>query len=157
MAAVSPELTGFSGPAPDLPTIASKFIADHIGTSVFPAVHPDAWPPVLIRNPADTESVLMASAGDKYTYRELDRYTDLIQRTLETLPNVEKVSRSGVLPQWVQLAYSQKRLASYGVTPARLSEIIAERNITRSGGMINAEGTDVTVHPTGEFSRRRPK
>jgi multidrug efflux pump subunit AcrB len=150
--------SGFAGidgvlqPGANLPVIAGRFIADHIGTSVFPAVHPDAWPPVLIRNPADTDSVLMDSAGDKYTYRELDRYTDLIQRTLETLPNVEKVSRSGVLPQWVQLAYSQKRLASYGVTPARLSEIIAERNITRSGGMINAEGTDVTVHPTGEFT-----
>ncbi|MGB8681972.1 MAG: efflux RND transporter permease subunit [Candidatus Binatus sp.] len=145
-------IDGVVGAGSDLPAIAGKFIADHVGTSVFPAVHPDAWPPVLIRNSADTESVLMASAGDKYTYRELDRYTDLIQRALETLPNVEKISRSGVLPQWVQLAYSQKRLASYGVTPSRLSQIIADRNITRSGGMINAGGTDVTVHPTGEFT-----
>ncbi len=139
-------------PNVDLAGITRTFIADHVGTSVFPIVHPDAWAPVLIRNPADTEADLDAAAGDKYTYRELDRYTDLIQRALETLPNVGKVTRSGVLPEWIQLAYSQRRLASYGVQPARLAQILAERNITRAGGTIDAAGTDVTVHPSGEFT-----
>jgi multidrug efflux pump subunit AcrB len=135
----------------DLQQITRKFISDHVGTSVFPAIHPDAWPPVLIRNPADTEAALDAAAGDKYSYRQLEHYTDLIQRALLTLPDVEKISRSGVLPEWVQLAYSQRRLASYGVQPARLAQILAERNITQPGGTINAGGTDVTVHPSGEF------
>ena len=119
---------------------------------MFPTIHPDAWPPVLIRNPADTEAALDAAAGDKYTYRQLEHYTDLIQRALETLPNVEKISRSGVLPEWVQLAYSQRRLASYGVQPAKLAQILAERNITQTGGTIDAGGTDVSVHPSGEFT-----
>ena len=35
---------------------------------------------VLIQNPADTERVLHESAGDKYTYRDLDRFTDLIPK-----------------------------------------------------------------------------
>ncbi|MGO9602047.1 MAG: efflux RND transporter permease subunit [Candidatus Binataceae bacterium] len=152
------EGNGFAGldaavaPGVDLRQIARKFISDHVGTSVFPMVNPDAWAPVLIRDPADTESALDAAAGDKYTYRQLERYTDLIQRALQTLPDVEKVSRSGVLPEWVQLAYSQRRLASYGVQPARLAQILADRNITRAGGTINAGGTDVTVHPSGEFT-----
>ncbi|HTR63002.1 MAG TPA: efflux RND transporter permease subunit [Candidatus Binataceae bacterium] len=145
---------GFDGaPAPgvNLQKQVDDFIADHVGTSVFPAVHPDAWAPVVIVNPAETESVLKASAGDKYSYHQLERYTDLIQRALETIPDVEKVSRTGVLPEWVQLAYSQRRLASYGETPSKLAQILAERNIVRSGGTINAGGTDVTVHPGGEF------
>ncbi len=150
--------SGFAGldaaivPGVDLQDVTKKFITDHVGTSVFPAVHPDAWPPVLIGDPASTEAVLMASAEAKYTYRQLDRYTDLVQRTLETLPNVEKVSRSGVLPEWIQLAYSQRRLASYGVSPSRLAQIISERNTIRTGGVIDAGGTDVTVHPDGEFT-----
>ena len=150
--------SGFAGldaaivPGLDLQDVTKKFITDHVGTSVFPAVHPDAWAPVLIGDPASTEAVLMASAEAKYTYRQLDRYTDLVQRTLETLPNVEKVSRSGVLPEWIQLAYSQRRLASYGVSPSRLAQIISERNTIRTGGVIDAGGTDVTVHPSGEFT-----
>ena len=40
---------------------------------------------------------LQAVAGDKYTYRDLDDFTDTIQRSLKTLPIVSKVERSGVL------------------------------------------------------------
>jgi multidrug efflux pump subunit AcrB len=139
-------------PGRDLEAIAQRFITDHVGTSVFPAVHPDAWPPVLIRNPAGTEAVLDAAAGDKYTYHQLERYTDLMERELQTLPDVQKVSRSGILPEWIQLAYSQRRLAAYGVQPARIAQILAERNISRSGGTIDAGGTDVAVHPGGDFT-----
>jgi len=139
-------------PGVNLLKVTRDFVTDHVGTSVFPTVHPDAWPPILIGNPADTEAALRANAGDKYTYRQLERYSDLVQRALETLPNVEKVSTWGVLPEWVQLAYSQRRLASYGVQPTRLAQILSERNITRAGGTVDAGGTDVTVHPTGEFT-----
>lgn len=150
---------GFAGldaqvvPGADLLQITRKFVSDHVGTSVFPTIHPDAWPPVLIRNPADTESALDAAVGDKYSYRQLEHYTDLIQRDLQTLPNVEKISRSGVLPEWVQLAYSQRRFASYGIQPSKLTQILAERNVTQAGGTIDANGTDVSVHPSGEFTK----
>ncbi|MGC1343467.1 MAG: efflux RND transporter permease subunit, partial [Candidatus Binataceae bacterium] len=76
--------SGFSGldaaePAgADLVKAATKYIDSQVGTSMFDAFHPDAWPPVEIRDPAQTEAILEASAGDKYTYRELERYTDLI-------------------------------------------------------------------------------
>ena len=149
---------GFAGldaevvPGIDLLQITQKFVSDHVGTSVFPTIHPDAWPPVLVHNPADTESALDAAAGDKYSYRQLEHYTDLIQRALQTLPNVEKISRFGVLPEWVQLAYSQRRFASYGIQPSKLTQILSERNVTQTGGTINAGGTDVSVHPSGEFT-----
>jgi multidrug efflux pump subunit AcrB len=136
----------------DLQKVTRKFILDRVGASVFPAIHPDAWAPVLIRDPADTESALRANAGDKYTYRQLERYTDLIQRALHGLPAVQKISRSGILPEWVQLAFSQRRLASYGVTPAQIAQALSGRNIPASGGSIDAEGTEVTMRPTGEFS-----
>lgn len=150
--------SGFSGldaaqPAgADLVKSATTYIDSRVGTSMFEAFHPDAWPPVAITDPAQTEAILEASAGDKYTYRELERYTDLITRTLEAVPDVEKVSRTGVLPEWVDLYYSQQRLASYGITPGKISEILSSRNITQSAGMIDAAGTNVTLHPSGEFT-----
>ena len=63
-------------------------------------------------DPADTESMLLRAAGDKYTYRELDDFTDLIQRTLQGIPQVSKVTRSGVLQETIYLNYSQERLAA---------------------------------------------
>ena len=72
-------------------------------------IHPDAWQPAFIRNPAETEARLAEVAGDRYSYRELDDYTDLIQRTLQGAPEVSRVDRSGVLPEQIYLIYSQER------------------------------------------------
>jgi hypothetical protein len=55
-------------------------------------VHPDAWPAALIRNPEDSEARLAAVAGDKYSYRELDDFTDLISRTILGAPEVRRLT-----------------------------------------------------------------
>ena len=71
-------------------------------------------------DPASTAAALQAVAGDKYTYRDLDDFTDTIQRSLKTLPIVSKVERSGVLNENVFLNFSQERLAQYKLKPADL-------------------------------------
>jgi multidrug efflux pump subunit AcrB len=88
------------------------FMRARLGQSGF---HPDVWPPAVIRDPQATEAKLAAVAGDKYSYRELDDFTDLIQRILQTVPQVSRVDHAGVLPEQVFLLYSQEQLASYGL------------------------------------------
>ena len=125
---------------------------ERLAPSAFHTFHPDAWPPVIIRDVNDTRAIIRADAGDKYTYRHLERITNLMEHTLETVPEVAKVTRSGVMPERVFLNYSQERLASYGVVPSTLKGLLSSRNVTQSAGMINAEGTDVIIEPTGEFT-----
>jgi multidrug efflux pump subunit AcrB len=43
----------------------------------------------------------------------MDEFTELIEKTLKTIPQVSKVSRSGNLEETVYLLYSQERLASF--------------------------------------------
>ena len=127
-------------------------VARFIGEQLRPSeLHPDAWPAVVIRDPAQTEARLAAVAGDKYSYRELDDFTDLIVRTLKTLPIVSKVDRSGLLQEQVLLEYSQERLASYGVNTGSLSQILDARNITLPGGQLDVQGRTLTINPSGEF------
>jgi multidrug efflux pump subunit AcrB len=118
-------------------------------------LHPDAGSPIVVNDPSGTVDRLWAVAGDRYTYRELDDYTDLIARTLRTLPIVAKVDRSGVLNEQVTLEYSQERLASYGVTPSALKNILGARNITLPGGTIEASGKSLNIDPSGEFASDR--
>ncbi len=61
--------------------------------------HPDAWQPVLIRDPQRTGARLETIASDRYSYRELDDFTDLIEKTVKTAPQVSKVTRSGIVPE----------------------------------------------------------
>lgn len=125
-----------------------QFVSERLQSSEF---HPDAWPPFIVRDPAETRSKLAAVAGDKYSHRQMDEFTDLIEKTLKTDPLVSKVSRSGILDEAVYLLYSQERLAAYGVQPSSLEDVLKARNITTPGGQVNVEGKNVTLTPSGEF------
>ncbi|MBF0551471.1 MAG: efflux RND transporter permease subunit [Deltaproteobacteria bacterium] len=118
-------------------------------------IHPDTWEPVVIRDPKDTTAKLALAAGPKYTYRELDDFTNLMERTLLTVPQVAKVSRAGVQREAVYLEYSQERIASYGLPPAKLKEILQARNISMPGGQLEIEGVNVNVEPSGGFKSER--
>jgi multidrug efflux pump subunit AcrB len=112
---------------------------------------PDAWPPVIIRDPRQTKAKLSEVAGDRYTYRQLDDFTDLIARSLQTVPEVSKVDRAGVLNQKIYLVYSQERLASYGLQPANLEKILGARNIVLPGGQLDIQGKNLNLDPSGQF------
>jgi multidrug efflux pump subunit AcrB len=124
------------------------FILERLRVSEF---HPDAWPAAIIHDPADTRAKLLAVAGDKYTYREMDDLTELMKRTFQTVKQVSKVDRFGVLGEQVTLSFSQERIASYGVQMGRLQDILKSRNTALAGGRVEVEGRNVALNPTGEF------
>ncbi|MBI2875275.1 MAG: efflux RND transporter permease subunit [Candidatus Tectomicrobia bacterium] len=129
-----------------------QFAREQLHVSEF---HPDVWEPAVIRDPRETEAKLAAVAGDKYSYRELDELTGLIKRTLQTVPQVSKVTRAGVLKERIFLEYSQERMASYGLQPSTLLDILGARNITLPGGVMEVEGKNLTIDPSGEFKSER--
>ena len=88
---------------------ADQFVWDRLHRS---ELHPDAWPGIYIGDPAETEAKLAAVASDRYSYHQLDDFTDLIARTVQGAPEVAKIERKGVLPEQIFLDYSQERLAS---------------------------------------------
>ncbi len=127
----------------------AKYIRERLHAS---EVHPDAWGPILIRNTNETERKVAAVAGDKYSYRELDDFTDLVARTLIGTPQASKYQRAGVWPEQIYLEYSQDRLANYGVQPSKLQDLLQARNITLPGGALEVGSEkNVIVDPAGAF------
>jgi multidrug efflux pump subunit AcrB len=116
---------------------------------------PDVSYPVIIRDSAETQQKLATVATPKYTYAELDDFTDLIGRGLLGSPQTSRAERKGVLPQAVYLDYSQERLASYGLQPSDLSRILNARNITLPGGSIEVAGRRIQIDPSGKFDTAR--
>ena len=121
-------------------------------------LHPDAWRPFIVRAPSDTISRLREVAGEKYSYRELDDFTDVMSkallatsRTADGPPLVSKVTRSGILNEKIYLLYSQERLASYGLKPSNLQNALNAHNITLPGGQLTVGGKSIIVNPSGEF------
>ena len=116
-------------------------------------LHPDAWPPIVARDPDQIAKLVAANPGNKYTYHQLDDFTDLLSRALLGAPEVSRVDRSGVLPEQIYLDYSQERLASYGLQPSNLKGILNARNITLPGGALEAGSKNIIVDPSGEFTK----
>src|SRR4029077_5558453 len=125
-----------------------EFFANQIQRS---ELHPDAWSPAIVHDPAETREKLSAVAGDKYSYAELDDFSDLIARTLQGAPETSKVERRGALPQTIYLEFSEDRLAAYGLQPADLGKLIQAHNIIAAGGVFEAGQRQITLTPSGQF------
>ena len=132
-----------------LRTLGDRLVIEKLHSS---EIHPDSWPALFVHDPADTETRLAEVAGDKYSYRELDDFTDLIGRTIQGAPEVAKIERKGVLPEQIYLDYSQQRLASYGYTPSNLKDILGARNITLPGGQLEVGPQSIQIDPSGKFT-----
>ena len=130
-------------------TFTTRFSKEKLGFSGF---HVDAWDPVLIVDPKNAEAALKSVDGDKYTYSDLENITELMTDTFQSVQQVSIIERSGVLPQTIYLDYSQDVLASYGIVPAHIKQVLNARNITLPGGTIEIDGTEVIVYPTGQFT-----
>ncbi|MDB4995906.1 MAG: AcrB/AcrD/AcrF family protein, partial [Myxococcaceae bacterium] len=128
------------------------FVRSNVRTS---ELNPDVWQPAVVRDPKDTEAALTRVASVKYSYDQLDEYSDRIQRALQAVPQVAKVTRSGVREERVYLSYSQERLAAYGVQTATLENILRSRNVMMPGGVLEVEGKNLTIQPSGEFTSEK--
>jgi multidrug efflux pump subunit AcrB len=151
-----PGFVGIDGAAqgdePRLLALVDEFLREKLHGE---EAHPDVWGPLVVRDPGEVEQRLAAVAGDRYSYRELDEMTKVVQRKLETVASVSKVTRSGVLDERVFLHYSQEKLASYGLTPGSLPGILKGRNVQARGGMVEAGGKSLQIAPSGEFRSER--
>jgi hypothetical protein len=110
-----------------------RYITSNFHESEF---DPDISARVIIRDVKQARDKLAAAAGLKYSYRQLDDYTDLISRSLLGVAQTSRIERRGVLPQAVYLDYSQERLASYGIQLEDLGRVLLARNVILPAGSV---------------------
>src|SRR5262245_9580374 len=114
-------------------------------------VHPDVWDPVVLSPGAPIEETLRKYPGPKYSYRELDDFTDQMEKAIKEAPEASRVTRVGLLEEEIEIQAWQNRLAAFGVPPPALLGILQNRNTTFPAGTLSAGGRDVALQQTGEF------
>ncbi len=140
----------FSSPLPDerLRVLIKGFLEDNMR---WPELSLEAWEPFLVRDPATARESMAAVAGPKFSYRQLDTMTELIQKNLETLPQVSKVNRVGLLQEAIYLVFKQERLAAHGLKPSDLPALLEARNRLQPGGMLNIADRNIMIEGSGAF------
>jgi multidrug efflux pump len=114
-------------------------------------IHPDVWDPIVVTPGVALVDVLERDAGPKYSHRELDDFTDRIEKAIKLAPEASRVTRVGVIEEQIEARYSQNRLAAFGIIPAAIKEVLQSRNTTVPAGTVNAEGRELALEQTGEF------
>ncbi|MCP3939869.1 MAG: efflux RND transporter permease subunit [Desulfobacteraceae bacterium] len=126
----------------------TDFLFKKFGATQF---SPDAWEPVVLRGLSKVEAKLKKVAGAKYSYRQLNDFSESITANLKTIPQVSRVLRSGVLQEQVDLSYSQDILAAYGVVPAQIKQVISQRNTLIPAGVLQTQDMNTVLEFNGAF------
>ncbi|MEM8570749.1 MAG: efflux RND transporter permease subunit [Pseudomonadota bacterium] len=138
-----------TNPETDVPNAVETLLQERFGVS---RLHPDAWDPVAIDAPDESETRLQAVPGERYSYEDLNEFSTYFARVLRAVPEVSVVERSGQLEQRIFVEYSQEQLVNLGLSPSIISNALQTRNSTLPGGVFYLGGTETTVDTNSRFS-----
>ena len=108
-------------------------------------LNPDIWPAIVVQHAEELEGRLRMSAPDKYTYRDLDDYSDQIARSLQKTDAAVRIDRVGMLPEQIHVTYDPSRLAASQLSPVALSDLLHSATAVTSAGEVNT-GSRTGVH-----------
>lgn len=113
-------------------------------------LHPDVWAPIYVGD-GDLRRKLEAVAGARYSYAQLDRFSERIEKTLKALPMVGKVNRSAVVEEQVELTYSQERWGGSALRAGQLRQALGARSVALAGGSVDTGKRIVNVASNADF------
>ncbi|MDR9830423.1 efflux RND transporter permease subunit [Vibrio sp. FNV 38] len=133
----------------DLPQIWDELRrkVNDLKTSLPPGVND----PQVIDDFGDVFGILLAVTGEGYSYKELLDYIDYLRRELELVEGVSKVSVSGQQQEQVFIEASMKKMASLGLSPDTLFNLLSTQNAVSDAGAVRIGDEYIRINPTGEF------
>jgi multidrug efflux pump subunit AcrB len=112
---------------------------------------PELWDPIIVRDLSGVQDRLNAIAEDKYSYRELDDYSDQLEKGLKSLSQVSRVTRFGVLPQQINLEFSQERLVAHSIPFTSVEQALQQHSTALANTSLNEGGDRLQIAPSGAF------
>jgi multidrug efflux pump subunit AcrB len=119
--------------------------------------------PVVIDDFGDTNIMLMALyqiplPGDeeikpenRYTYRQLDIFSERLKDDIKLLTGVAKVVRTGVREETLYIETNMGTWSQLALKTSQLEELVSQRNVIAPGGVIDTEAGRFTVKPSGDI------
>lgn len=117
------------------------------GLNSFKASLPKGVVDVVVNDEfGDTSALLVAVESDSRSYRELDKYCELIGDRLRQLPSVSNVRVLGNLKEQIVIDVDYDRLSSYGISPQVIIDVLSGQGITTLSGSLGGWNNDTPIH-----------
>ncbi len=110
-----------------------------------------AGPPEVIDHFGETYGVFLALSGAGFSYEELRRYAEYMQKRLKGCDDVSEVKLFGIQPQQIVVELSRPRMATLGIHPDNIISSLKAQNLLTDSGSLDTHHRKVTLRPTGNF------
>jgi len=110
-----------------------------------------AGPSQVIDHFGETYGVFLALCGTGFSYEELRRYAEYMQKRLKLCTDVSEVKLFGIQPQEIVVELSRPRMANLGIHPNDIIHALQAQNRVTDSGNLNAQNRKVLLMPTGNF------
>ena len=90
--------------------------------------------------------------SDGFSMAEMRLVARDIRDRLYELKGIRKVELFGVQDERVTLKFSNAKLSQFGVSPGEVVDTLVKQNVILPGGSIDADGRDVVLSPSGNFT-----
>ena len=107
--------------------------------------------PVFNDEFGDTFGNLYAFTGDGFNFAELKKYVEIARDELLRIPDVNKVELIGAQDEKIYVEYANAKLASLGISPLQINQLIAATNTITPAGIIDGASERVYVRVSGGF------
>lgn len=113
--------------------------------STFPV---DAEKPIITDLLIKHAVMLLYLSGDM-SERRLKEWAGQIKDELQQIPDISQVEIFGVRDYEISIEVSEERLREYGLTLARVAEVVRRSNLNLAGGTIRTQGEEIRVRTIG--------
>lgn len=97
----------------------------------------------------DVYGSIYAMTGDDYSYEEKRKYAEDLRRQLVLVNDVEQVKLLGVQEQMIYVEMDQNKLASFGLSPAAIYQMISQQSAMMPAGTIHTNSRNVAIRVDG--------
>lgn len=99
----------------------------------------------------DTYGNLYAITGDGFSLPELKHWAETARNELLRIRDVNKVTLLGVQDEKIYVEYSTAKLASAGVSPFQINQVLAATNTVTPAGVVEGNDERIFLRVTGGF------
>ncbi|QLI81061.1 efflux RND transporter permease subunit [Chitinibacter fontanus] len=99
----------------------------------------------------ETYGSLYAFTGDGFTAAELKKYVETVRTELLRIPDINKATLIGTQDEKIYVQYSSTKLATMGVTPFQINQVLAATNTVSPAGVVEGQQERVFLRVSGGF------
>ncbi|MCH9614675.1 MAG: Multidrug resistance protein MdtB [Chlamydiia bacterium] len=107
--------------------------------------------PIVNDDYGDIYGIVVGIVWDGFSYAEIKNVAEDVRDSLLEVPDVAKVDLVGTQDERVFINYNNDKLREIAISPEQLRQILEERNIIQSGGIIYGDIEQIAVEPTGNY------